>query len=53
LDGRNAKAYNVRGNILFNLGDTHKALDNYSKAIKINPNYADAYINRGFTYENL
>ncbi len=33
--------------------DPKKALDYFSKAIEIDPNYADAYFARGFTYVQL
>ena len=29
------------------------AIINYSKALEINPNYANAFYNRGFCYANL
>ena len=34
-------------------GDFSGAIANYTKAIKIDPNYADAYINRGLAKDNL
>ncbi len=50
LNDRNAKAYNVRGNILSDLGNNYEAMSNYNKAIQIDPNYVVAYNNRGLTY---
>ncbi|MBM25004.1 MAG: hypothetical protein CL760_04810, partial [Chloroflexi bacterium] len=35
------------------LGKHEEAIDEYSEAIKLNPNYADAYNNRGFSYGKL
>ena len=39
-----------QGNVLMMLGQMDKAIEVYSRAIKLNPNYADAYNNRGVTY---
>ena len=35
------------GNILSDLGRTEEAIKDYSTAIEINPQYANAYYNRG------
>ena len=34
-------------------GDNYKAIEDYNKAIEIDPNYALAYTNRGFSKHNL
>ena len=44
-----AGAYNNRGNAYGDRGDYDRAIDDYNKAIKRNPN-ADAYYNRGIVY---
>jgi tetratricopeptide (TPR) repeat protein len=33
--------------------DYQNAIRSYDRAIEINPNYADAYYNRGLAYKNL
>ena len=45
--------YYNRGVAKHNLGDKQGAIDNYNSALKINPNYADAYTNRGLAKSNL
>ena len=40
-----------QGNVLMMLRQMDKAIERYSHAIKLNPNYAYAYNNRGFAYE--
>ena len=39
-----------QGNFLMTLKQIDKAIENYSRAIKLNPNYTDAYKNRGIAY---
>ena len=34
-------------------GEYQEAIDDYTSAIKINPDDADAYVNRGAAYHNL
>ena len=34
-------------------GQYNKAIENYTKAIEISPDYSDAYSNRGISYGNL
>lgn len=41
------RAYNNRGLVRKNRGDLNGAISDYSQAIKIDPNYAPAYYNRG------
>jgi tetratricopeptide (TPR) repeat protein len=43
-------AYNNRGTLYYNQQKYELALSDYSKAIEINPNYANAYNNRGVVY---
>ena len=45
------RAYNNRGNAYEGKGEHDLAFEDYSMAIKINPDDADAYFYRGFTYE--
>jgi len=46
-------AYNNFGIFYYYLGEYHKAIDDYTKAIQLNPNYTDAYYSRGIAYYNL
>ena len=41
------KEYHNKGNAKVNLGDYRGAIQDYSKAIELNPNNANAYYNRG------
>ena len=45
------RAYNNRGNAYDGRGKHDLAFEDYSRAIESNPNDADAYFYRGFTYE--
>ncbi|WP_419547741.1 tetratricopeptide repeat protein [Microcystis sp.] len=45
--------YGNRGVLYYNQQKYELALSDYSKAIDINPNYADAYNNRGNLYKDL
>jgi lipoprotein NlpI len=46
-------AYNNRGNGYAGLGNYRQAIEDYDKAIKIKPGFADAYMNRGVAYAGL
>ena len=35
------------------MGEKHKALKYFEKSIKLNPNYADAYLNLGLAFKSL
>ena len=48
-----AEFYNKRGNEKYDAEDYKGAIKDYTKAIKINPQYGDAYYNRGLAKENL
>jgi tetratricopeptide (TPR) repeat protein len=39
--------------VKYDLGEKQEAITDYNEAIRLNPNYADAYNNRGNTYQNL
>ena len=45
-------AYYNRGLVYEDQGEVERAIDDYTKAIDLNPNYANAYNNRGLVYEN-
>ena len=46
-------AYNCRGNVLFDKKKYDVAISDYTKAIELNPMFADAYYNRGNAYVNI
>ena len=46
-------AYNNRANAYLNLGRFYDAIDDYSKAIRIDRNYESAYYGRGLVYKKL
>ncbi len=45
-------AYNNRGQVYAELGETEKALKDYAEAIARDTNYATAYLNRGTLYQS-
>ncbi len=45
-----AQDYFEQGNYDYDLGDCNAAIVDYSKAIELNPNFAEAYNNRAYTY---
>ena len=49
----NSIDYFVRGNALYSNGRTTEAVADYSKAIEENPDFAEAYFNRGLAHEKL
>ena len=54
LDTRNlAIVLFNRGNAYFDQRDYPRAIADYSEAIRLNPQYANAYSNRGLAYEEL
>lgn len=53
LDAKNAKAYNVRGDVYMKLGKSEKAFSDFSKAITLQPEKVDFWISRGTAYSDL
>jgi|GEM_PF-3771313 len=47
-----AEAYLTIGNAYAHKGQYDKAIENYNKAIQLNPNLAEAYYNRGVAYKH-
>ncbi len=47
-----AKAYNIRGFSWYKKGDYDEAIFDYTKAIELNPRYAEAYYNRGIAFDD-
>ncbi len=46
-------AYSNQGNASYKLGDYEGAIENFSQALRLNPNDAKAYVNRGNTYYEI
>ena len=51
LDNKLAEAYALKGYYYTYKGIIQKAIDEYDKALTINPNFSDAYMGMGFIYE--
>lgn len=47
------EAYNNRGNAYLSLGNYQQAIEDFNKAIELDPNYAKAHNNRGLAYGSL
>ncbi len=50
FDDQLEEAYALKGSYYQEKGDIEKALDNFDKALKINPNYYSAYIDKGYFF---
>jgi tetratricopeptide (TPR) repeat protein len=48
-----AADYLYQGDFDYERGDCGKALSDYTKAIEMNPNFAEAYNNRAYTYMRM
>jgi tetratricopeptide (TPR) repeat protein len=46
-------AYKIMGYARYLMGDKEMAINNYNRAIELNPNYAEAYLNRAESYYQL
>jgi tetratricopeptide (TPR) repeat protein len=51
MDSLYIHAYNNRGNVYENLGETEKALRDYARAITLDSTYATAHYNRANVYQ--
>lgn len=47
------KDYFSQGNYDYDIGNCQKAITDYTNAINLNPNYPEAYNNRGYTYMRM
>ena len=52
-EGTQVAAYNNRGLAYYELGEFDRALEDYSQAIALDPDYAYAYFGRAYTYYEL
>jgi len=50
---KTAADYFEQGNYDYDIGNCTKAITDYTESIKLNPNYPQAYNNRGYTYMRL
>ena len=48
-----ANAYYSRGNAYANLGEQHRAIEDYDQALRLDPAFAAAYNNRANAYFKL
>ena len=46
----NATDYFEKGNYEYDLGDCKSAIESYSEAIRLNPDYPQSYNNKAYTY---
>ena len=51
--GGAAKVHYDKGMDLYDRGLYEQAIEQYAKAIQLDPDYANAYVNRGISYKNL
>jgi tetratricopeptide (TPR) repeat protein len=51
LNPSNALAFNIKGNILYNLGKYKEAIECYNKAIEIEPLFVKAWYNKKMASE--
>jgi tetratricopeptide (TPR) repeat protein len=51
LDSESPERWNLKGNIEVLFGDYREAINSYNEAVKLKPNYAEAYYNRGLAYK--
>jgi TolB-like protein/Tfp pilus assembly protein PilF len=52
IDNKLAEAYTIRGDYYANNGIINKAIDEYDKSIKLNPNSWEAYYGKGNMYQS-
>ncbi len=52
-DKENAEAYYLAGHILYEMGDTARAIKNYHKATEINPDKIEAWVQLGDVYTEM
>ena len=48
-----AQAYNNRGDAYIELGEYQRAIEDYDKALRLDPRDVEVYSNRGLVYEQL
>ena len=47
------RPYNVRGRFWYDMGQYQRSIDDYSEAIRLQPDAGDTYLDRGVDEENL
>jgi tetratricopeptide (TPR) repeat protein len=52
-DAKSADEFLTRGDEAFDGGNCNQAIASYTQAIALNPNYAEAYNNRAYTYMRM
>src|SRR2546423_1250590 len=52
-DAKSANEFLKRGDDAFDGGNCNQAIAAYSRALALNPNYAEAYNNRAYTYMRM